>query len=67
MRGLKVVLYGDANLVVRISGLAPVELTLPADYIRGVNEGVSPNYETASVRSEIALRPGSERIEIKDI
>ena len=53
------------NVGVRISGSTLIELTLPPTYVRMEPEIVSPNYETASIQTELVLRPGAEWVEIK--
>lgn len=52
---------------IRVSGSGVTELTAPSDYIRTAGETRSPNFEMASIRTEILLRPGTEWIEIKEL
>ncbi len=55
------------NVGLRVSGSASIELALPSTYIRSASEIVSPNYETAAIRTEVVLRPGAEWVEIKTL
>jgi hypothetical protein len=55
------------NVGLRISGSASMELAVPSDYVRMASEILSPNYETASIRTELVLRPGAEWIEIRGL
>jgi len=54
------------NVGIRVSGSASRELAVPSNYIRTAGEILSPDYETAPVRTEVILRPGAEWIEIKE-
>lgn len=55
------------DVAVRISGSASIELAAPSDYVRTEDGIQSPNYETASVRTEVVLRSGTEWIEFKPL
>ncbi|MFC2079502.1 LiaI-LiaF-like domain-containing protein [Candidatus Bipolaricaulota bacterium] len=55
------------SIGVRVSGSASMELAVPTDYLRTEDEVLSANYESALLRTDIVLRPGSEWIEITTI
>jgi len=52
---------------VRVGSLASMELTVPTDYVQTEDGILSPDYETATHRTDIILRPGTEWIEIKPV
>ena len=67
LSGDRIEVLVPANVGVRVTGAASMELVVPSDYVRTANEILSPNYETATIRTELVLRPGAEWIEIKQL
>lgn len=53
------------NVGVRIAGAVSSELIVPASYVSTDDGYVSPDYNAAVYRSDIVLRTGSERVEIR--
>ncbi|MBE0636802.1 hypothetical protein IH601_12460 [Candidatus Bipolaricaulota bacterium] len=49
---------------VRVTGLTASNLSVPPTYVQTGSSIASPNYEQATYRTDIILRPGSEWIEI---
>lgn len=55
------------HIGVRIDGSASEDLIVPSSYILTDEGYVSPDYDAAVYRSDIILRTGSERVEIKSV
>ncbi len=67
LSGSRIEVHVPQGTGIRVSGTASMGLIVPPDYVRVENEILSPDYESASHRTDIALRPGAEWIEILPI
>lgn len=67
LSGERIEVFVPQDVAVRISGSASMELVVPADYIRTPDAVLSPNFEAAATRTEIVLRSGTERVDVRSL